>query len=165
MLLEKNNKKIFFIHIPRTSGRYITNLFFKNGFKSFELNNFNLYKGIEERHLHHTYLKEFDSYNTNKKLTVVRDPLSRFVSAATIDMYLNKDSRHNFKLETIKNVLDYIEFQQTRASFHNNWFRPQYEFISKDCKIWKLENKINNKFLNFIKKKYDINLNLHDISC
>jgi hypothetical protein len=162
MLLEKNKEKIFFVHIPRTGGRYATNMFLKNGFKTFELYGYSLYKGIEDRHLHHEYLKEFDCYNNTQKFAIVRDPLSRFIGAATVDMSLNKNL-HNLKLTTTKDVLNYIQFQQNRYSFFNNWFRPQYEFVSKDCKIWKLENGLKDNFLSFIKKEYNINLKFYDI--
>jgi len=130
MLLKKNKNKIFFVHIPRTGGRYITNLFMRNGFEFLSCDEFSFVKGINQRHLHHDLLQNFNIYNNNKKFTIVRNPLSRFVSATSVDMDTNRN-KHKFKLNTVNNVIEYIKFQQERYSYSINWFRPQHEFISK----------------------------------
>ena len=161
MLLKKKKNKIFFVHIPRTGGRYITNLFIRNNFILTPFNDYGFYKGIDERHLHHEYLKDFDIYNKTKKLVIVRNPLDRFLSACSVDMNLNA-KKHKFKLNSVKNVIDYIKFQQDRYSFYINWFRPQYEFVFKNSYIWKYEDEFKDNFINFINKKFNINLIVDD---
>lgn len=159
MLFKKNKESIFFIHVPRTGGRYVTNLFIRNDFSliPFYQDGYNFYKGIDDRHLHHEYLKDFNIYNKSKKLVIVRDPLKRFISAASVDININKE-KHKFKLNNIENVIDYIKFQQDRYSFYINWFRPQHEFVSKDCFIWKHEDGLETNFINFIYKNFNISL-------
>jgi len=157
MLLKKNKNKIFFVHIPRTGGRYITNLFMRNGFEFLSCDEFSFVKGINQRHLHHDLLQNFNIYNNNKKFTIVRNPLSRFVSATSVDMDTNRN-KHKFKLNTVNNVIEYIKFQQERYSYSINWFRPQHEFISKDCLIWRYEDNFKEDFTNFIFKNFKIDL-------
>jgi hypothetical protein len=157
MLLKKNKNKIFFVHIPRTGGRYVTNLFMRNGFDFLFCDEFSFFKGINQRHLHHNYLKNFSVYKNNKKLAIIRDPLNRFISAASVDMDTNRD-KHKFKLNTVDNVIEYIKFQQERYSYSTNWFRPQHEFISDDCFIWRYEDSFKKNFNNFIYKNFKVDL-------
>ena len=157
MLLKKNKNKVFFVHIPRTGGRYVINLFMRNGFEFLSCDKFGFVKGVDQRHLHHDLLKNFNSYINNKKLTIIRDPLSRFVSAASVDMNINKN-KHKFKLNTVDNVIEYIKFQQERYSYCTNWFKPQHEFISDDCFIWRYEDDFKKDFTNFIYKNFKVNL-------
>lgn len=154
----KNNLNFYFVHIPRTGGRYVKKLLLLNKFKS----NFNCeghvkYKGIEIMHLQHELLIDFHIYKQSKKFTIVRNPLSRFISATNIDLNLNPFFK--CKLNTVNQVLDYITYQQNGGSFHNNWFKPQYEFISEDCLVWKFENGFNKNFKTFLLDKLNININ------
>jgi len=162
MLLKKNNTEFFFVHIPRTAGRYVSKLFEKNNFKFADLSSFEKYCGVEKVHLHHDLLKDFDKYNKSKKFTIVRDPLEKFISAATIDLGLNKK---NFSLEfdSIQNILNYVKLNNEKSS--NNWFRPQHEFISEDCKIWKYEDGFFNKFSKFIFDNFNIQIKFFDVDC
>jgi len=162
MLLKKNNIEIFFVHIPRTAGRYVTNLLKSNNFQPISLDTRENYNGIEEIHLHHKLLNHFDEYNRSKKLTIVRDPLNKFVSSATIDIGLHKRNS-NLEFNSVENIISYINLQKNKYSFHTNWFRPQHEFISKDCKIWKYENGFKDDFIKFLKKNFNIEINICEV--
>jgi len=163
MLLKKNNVEIFFVHIPRTAGRYVSNLFINNNFKSIQLDSYEKYNGIEERHLHHDLLKCFDKYNKSKKFTIIRNPLERFISSVTIDMGLNKNHK-SFDFSLIENIIEYVDLNKSRYSFHNNWFRSQHEFISKDCKIWRYEDGFGDSFVKFIKNSFNIKIELCEVN-
>ena len=80
MLLSNDRIKLFFVHIPRTAGRYVKNLFISNNFKEINLTKSLFYKGIESIHLHDDLLKNFKEYNQNKKFTIIRNPLKRLQS-------------------------------------------------------------------------------------
>jgi hypothetical protein len=146
----KDDLNLYFVHIPRTGGRYVKELFLSNGFKS----NFNCpgeicYKGLEIMHLHDSLLNDFNIYKNSKKFTIVRNPLTRFISAASIDLNLNFSI--NWKLDTVINVLDYITFQKNGSGSHrNNWFRPQWEFVNENCIVWKYEDGFDKNFKNFL---------------
>jgi hypothetical protein len=160
MLLKKENKKIYFIHIPRTGGRFVDNLFQTNGYEK-RNNNIVRFKDLQWMHLHYKYLKDFTFFKNNFKFTVVRDPFARFMSAAKIEMHVGYEY-HGFNLKTVDDVLDYIHLQKFGPSWHNNWFRPQVDFIGDDVKVWKYEYGFKEDFLKFIKDNFDIDLIWHD---
>ena len=157
MLLKKNNVEIFFVHIPRTAGRHIAKIFEKNNFKLADLSSYEKYNRIEKRHLHHELLTDFDVYNKSKKFTIVRNPLDKFISSATIDIGKHKKNP-NSEFDTIENIINYVKLQKNKISFHNNWFRSQHEFISEDCKIWKYEDGFTDKFNKFIFDNFNIQI-------
>lgn len=149
MLLSNDRIKLFFVHIPRTAGRYVKNLFISNNFKEINLTKSLFYKGIESIHLHDDLLKNFKEYNQNKKFTIIRNPLKRLQSI------LSTVSIHEKILNNEKELEEYISFKLPR--FHMvNWIRPQYEFINNECKIWKFENGFGTNFLKWIKDEFDI---------
>ena len=107
----KDNLNFFFVHIPRTGGRYVKELLLSNQFKSdFNCPGKVFYKNIEIMHLHESLLNDFNMYKKSKKFSVVRNPLSRFISATSIDLSYNR--YFDWKLNTVDNVLDYITFQK-----------------------------------------------------
>jgi len=154
----KEGLNIYFVHIPRTGGRYVKKLLLSNQFKSnFDCPAEIYYKGIELMHLHESLLNDFNIYKNSKKFTIVRDPLSRFISAARIDLDLHFSL--NWKLDTVDNVLDYITFQKNGlGSFGNNWFRPQWEFVNENCLVWRFEDGFGENFKNFLLDKLNISL-------
>jgi hypothetical protein len=162
----KDDSNVYFVHIPRTGGRYVKELLLSNQFK----NNFNgyhcfgttRYKGIEIMHLTHELLMDFNTYKELKKFTIVRNPLNRFISAAKVELSLNSSPPFYWELNTVNNVLDYITYQQNAASYHNNWFKPQYEFVSNDCFFWKLENGFGENFQKFLLE--NLNIKLHNLN-
>ena len=160
MLFQKENKKIYFIHIPRTGGRWVQNLFEQNNFSK-NLNNHFPYKNLEFMHLHHELLCNFNFYNNNKKFTIVRNPLNRFLSFAKFEMYEHA-KQHEFRLKTTEDVIDYIELCSKGHYYRCNWLRPQSEFVSKNCKVYKFEDGLNNNFLQFLKINFNIKLDYFD---
>lgn len=160
----KDDLNVYFVHIPRTGGRYVKKLLLSNHFKS----NFNCpgktyYKGIEVMHLHESLLNEFNVYKNSKKFTIVRNPLSRFISAASIDLNVNLSI--NWKFDTVNNVLDYITFQKNgHGSCTNNWFRSQWEFVSENCLVWKFEDGFGENFKNFLLDKLNLSLSNLNVS-
>jgi hypothetical protein len=145
MFFQKEDKKIFFVHIPRTGGRFIKSLFFSNKFKT-EFT-YSIYKGVENHHLHHSLLKDFEEYNHNPKFTVVRNPYERTRSILSIIKRRNNTDKN---LEILLNSLLNKDI--------NNWLRPQSEFIGKDCKIWKYENSFKKNFINWLNNNFNLKL-------
>ena len=156
MLFEKEDKKIYFVHIPRTGGRFVQNLLLQNKFLVNIDANFP-YEKYEFMHLHHELLCNFNFYNNNKKFTIVRNPLDRFLSIAKFDMYYNGPD-HKFRLKTKEDVIDYIELCSKGHLRNDNWLRPQSDFIGEDCKVYKYEDGLKENFLQFLKINFDIKL-------
>lgn len=142
MFFYKENKKIFFVHIPRTGGRFIKSLFLSNKFKTGFI--YSIYKGVENHHLHHILLKDFKEYNHNSKFTVIRNPYERTRSILSII------KKNNFEknLESLLNSLPNKSI--------NNWLRPQCEFIGKNCKVWKYEKGLRKKFIDWLNDNFNL---------
>lgn len=145
MFFKKEDKKIFFVHIPRTGGRFIKALLLSNKFKTEFI--YTIYKGIENHHLHHNLLIDFKEYNDNPKFTIIRNPYERTRSILSIIKRRNNTEKN---LEVLLNSL----FNKNI----NNWLRPQSEFIGKDCKIWKYENNFKKNFINWLNNNFNLNL-------
>ena len=86
------NKNIYFVHVPRTGGRYITNLF-KINKHEVSLDAFNTkWKNKEIGHLTYPDYEVYLNFLKCTKFAVIRDPITRFLSAINSDVKLNKDT-------------------------------------------------------------------------
>ena len=137
------NKKIYFIHIPRTGGQYIKGMLYNN-FDNLDHNNYNrFYKDKESPHLTYPEYHEFINYIPVKHFTIVRNPLDRIISVLKIYNKFNEE-----KLDMIfKNQSSFDDFVNlTISNCNGNWFMPQVRFINHQTKIWKFEDKFNDEF-------------------
>jgi len=149
------NKKIFFVHIPRTAGRYVGYLLNKNGYLCYHNNNLIHFKEKEIQHL--TY-PEHDIYllqNPFKKFTITREPIDRCISALTSFAKINED-----KIEQIFKSQDSFDsfVNESRVNDETNWFVPQVHFIDYKTKIWRYENKLFSSFYKWLYKNFDIEI-------
>ena len=125
------NDNVFFIHIPRTGGRYLKQLLY---------NNFNCKeKIIHDKiypHWHYPiYLKIDNELNGNPKFfTVLRDPFEKILSQLKIE--IKRDKNILDKLKDRNYFFDYIEWQRSVNSYENNWYRPQCDFVTNNTYIW-----------------------------
>lgn len=153
------NNKIFFIHIPRTAGRYVKTLF-KNNSDVCEFYTFDkLLNGIVIGHLHYPNFEQLFNFKNVIKFTVVREPVDRFISTLTaLDNVSSKETE--LKNKIFKNQNCFNKFvNETILNSDNNWFRPQVNFIDNETKIWKYENGFENNFIDWIKKISNFNIN------
>lgn len=144
MFFQKEDKKIFFVHNPRTGGRFVKSLLFNNNYKFISYHNNDFYKGIETLHLHHDLLKDFNEYNDNFKFTIFRNPYEKIRSILSI---IKKNNFEN-NLESLLNSLPNKSI--------NNWLRPQCDFIGKNCKVWKYEKGLKNKFIDWLNDNFNL---------
>ena len=157
MFLKKGENKLFFVHIPRSGGRYIKYLFKDlNEYECLYGTN-DKYKGVEEMHLHLKLLKELPEYKSTPKFTVVRDPLGRFISMMAADFSLNNHLNKKLIVSDLRVFKLYLkETSSIYRCYFTNWFKPQYEFIGKDCKIWRYEDGFGKSFHDFLYKEFNI---------
>tara|TARA_Y100000114_G_C11653742_1_gene275539 strand:- start:87 stop:665 length:579 start_codon:yes stop_codon:yes gene_type:complete len=149
------NNKVYFIHIPRTAGRFVH--------KSLELSNqkikifdFNfIFREKEAPHLTYPEYCLLTNYRSFKKFCIVRDPVDRFISMV----------RGTWKLdeEKISNMLSSQScFDEAVSNLYlnnrTNWFAPQINFIDYKTKIWRFEDNFNNKFIDWLSHNFDINI-------
>lgn len=162
MIIKINNKKILFIHIPKTGGSSIETFF--SNYMNINLKKIHFNKDIlwgrergknklEYRHLTMKQVFEFLNYSINDFdgiFTIVREPIKRFQSFCN---WKNKDPNTIItKINNINNI--------------NNWtkcfFLSQYNYIEgyeKYIKIYKFEDGIN-IIINKIIKDYNLDIQL-----
>jgi hypothetical protein len=134
------NKKILFIHIPKTGGTYI-----ENKLKKYDEYNLFGYSNDFQSYLQHfTYIQYIEilktQINVYNKFTIIRNPYDRLYSAYkqkfnnTSDPYLiNMMKSYDFK-DFVLNKLENLLINRHNNSYRGNitHILPQIEFI-KDC--------------------------------
>tara|TARA_R110002167_G_scaffold67783_1_gene191468 strand:- start:81 stop:698 length:618 start_codon:yes stop_codon:yes gene_type:complete len=155
------DNKYMYIHIPRTGGRYISQLFIKNNYKcdmfKFE-NNFHdkiKNKKIHVPHLEYPYFLNFIHNKNILNFTVVRDPVDRFKSILKgYYGYYNKDmDKFNKKIKEI--FLNFNEYVNSKiVTEQANWHVPQINFIGSNTEIWFYEKGLGKNFIKWLYKKY-----------
>ena len=76
---KETRKRFFFIHVPRTAGRFLQENIKQNGFEP-EQSIWKAIDGVETAHLHRElYEKNLDVENI-PHISIVRDPLERYIS-------------------------------------------------------------------------------------
>lgn len=164
------NKKILFIHIPKTGGTSLETYLSRNeemliyhNKTSKILYNFDEINGISLQHL--TYkdiLKNKEKFKLNfnniKIISIVRNPYERIISDLIFFKIINLNTHPNKVYKRMKN---YIFSPNEKFDNHN---LQQYCFlinnnneIEKKIKIFKCEN-LNNELINYGFKDFDLAL-------
>jgi hypothetical protein len=157
-----NNSYAYFIHIPRTGGRFVNSIFIDDSnYFTFYKNYANLYRNKEIPHLTYPHYLDLDKFFLNydniikcnikniNHFTTVRNPFDRFKSQIKAFLMCEKDLSDIANLNK-KELIGLID--NTIKNIKNNWFVPQSSFISPQTKIWKFENGYNLEFVNWIEK-------------
>jgi hypothetical protein len=158
----KNQTSTYHIHIPRTGGRFVTQMLVANNYKVYHTDDddfeFRIYGHIL-MHLHYPLYEYLEGVGAAIQFAVVRNPFDRFVSSLSI-LSIKRNYSENF----IKNFDDYnflsnfIEHENMLSHYHNNWFRPQHEFLNKKVKLWKYENKLSKDFIHWLNNMLNDNI-------
>jgi hypothetical protein len=165
MLIFKNNiDPLYFIHIPRTAGRYLRELFVNNEYIINHCNFGELLYGKEIPHLQYPFYSKFTNYGKINQFTIVRNPVDRFISMFCANLIkdnliLNKKMLNNKFL-----LFKFLENNINYVNFNTNWFLPQHHFINYNCKIWKLENGLDNKFYKWMESNFKVKFKIKNIN-
>lgn len=186
-LASTKNISIHHVHIPRTGGTYINELFKMNDLildyfwgtewpntdemilseKVDETTNFlrsDTFMGIDVRFLHNPMYFELsdDFKNVDHRFAVVRDPYDRFISALACSCL---SSEQNYNLPRVLKDLEdrdyffkFMKIMREKIIYRTNFFRPMVEFITEDTKIYKFENGLYENFLNWFEENFNIKL-------
>tara|TARA_A100000171_G_C2056526_1_gene107796 strand:- start:54 stop:635 length:582 start_codon:yes stop_codon:yes gene_type:complete len=144
------NNSVYFIHIPRTGGRFIRELFYENNY-NLNFDNFNNIKTKNgDKELTHLAYPEYTRlFNKTdiKCFAVIRDPLTRFKSFL-------KDKRLDLE-KIFYNKYSFLEFVNDQIMLNNsNWYLPQVNFITKNTFLWKYEKGLNKGFFDWLHKNF-----------
>ena len=158
LIYHKDIDPVYFIHIPRTGGRYLIELFIKN---KYTVSNFLFkehYQNKEIPHLHYPYYNKFTNNGKIKQFCIVRNPLDRFISMFCASLIKDKLNIDKDKILNDKFFLfEFIENNINNFNYGTNWFLPQHFFLNHNCKIWKLEDGLDKHFYKWIKVNFGIN--------
>jgi hypothetical protein len=161
------DRKIAFIHIPKTAGQSIEDLF------EFELDNHHYFGNNNGHDFSHCTIKNMQSkidISNFFKFSFVRNPFDRLVS----EFFYRSELKHNWVFKRLKmkkySFEDFVNgFYEYKLSFDINkssdesHFYSQFEFVCIDNKIsvdflGRFENFKND--ISILKKKFNINKNI-----
>jgi len=136
------NKSIYFVHIPRTGGRYVKELIKFNNHICV-LGDYVQWNNKEVSHLCFPDYEVFLNFLECQKFTVVRDPVDRFVSGINSDVRLNEKTINKMlkSQESLNQYLNNIIYNDL-----SNRYLPQINFLNKDIKIYKYEEGFEENF-------------------
>ena len=160
-------KRFFFAHIPRTAGRFIeTNLLVKNKFswdddwEKFGIKRmYESYKGIELGHFHREYYEKYLDCADIPHVSVIRNPIDRFISAS---LYINRvygqSAEGTYTEESTQQCQELMEdenyFWTMLENFpcdeSKNWYRSQLDFLSDKTNIWRFEDGFKDEFVSWL---------------
>ena len=159
----KTHGRFFFIHIPRTAGRFLVENFWLNDYdiehhltneriKTKEIPDYlwTPVEGVEISHTHYSLYNKWKSIKDLPSITVVRNPIDRFFSASGRIASSLPSSFENWT--TYKNFFSKKE--------KHNWWRPQHEFVSPHTNIWKYEDGFGKNFCDWINNILPINFSI-----
>ena len=126
-------KRFFFIHIPKTAGRFLQQNFINNNFEP-EQNIWNWIDGIETAHFHRELYQKHLNIKDIKHVTIVRDPLQRYLSLKT----------HNYPDS-------------------KNWLRPQVDYVTEETNIWKFEHGFDEKFSTWLSEVLETHIKIKEL--
>lgn len=167
-IVKQGDKSFYFIHIPRTGGRYVKGMFENSSNIEIERfkNNQTTFYNICVLHLHYPLYLDYFSLNENDipHIAIVRNPYDKFFSAIKYMHFLFGFDYKSF-LNDKKRFLDFTSRQISFNSAHNNWFLPQHKFTSPKTHFWNYENGFGKKFTDWIFDITKIKIDLPDSNC
>ena len=147
----KTGKRFLFVHIPRTAGRFVEQNLEAQGwvwdddvavdkqYKSME--------GIEVAHFHREYYEKFLNVEDIPHVSIVRNPIDRFISAS---IYLTRCYGDDIQ----EAMEDPMMFSSMLFNFplseSLNWYRPMVDFMSEKTHIWKFEDGFGEGFASWL---------------
>ena len=156
LISERDNKKAFFIHIPRTGGRCVTNFICNNGYNVSFNNMLEEKFNVSIPHLHYPYCMFLVNFEEIPQFTIVRNPLDRFISAFSIMLKkytLIKNNKFLLNRNLLFEVINAIILETS-----DNFLRPQHHFIGPNCKFWKIEDGLGENFINWLEINFNLKL-------
>ena len=172
-IFRTNNKDILFIHIPKTGGTSVEKFFNANRFavlfyddagnKTQYLNSLNNLTKCSPQHMHGDLFKAyFDLSKFSSIFMMVRHPVERIVSEYNWRMRIAKiEKTKNTEINTWIN--EALQAYSSNPYIYDNHLRPQWHFLLDNCKVFKLEDKMNFEWVESIEKHCDIKFQIREV--
>ena len=133
-----SGKRIHFIHIPRTGGRFIDKNLLVNDFKQ-EHSTQGTIEGSDVIHLHRELYEKHLDVKGIPHIAIIRNPIDRFISSSIFLKRMYGDIQEAME--------DSIMFSTMIQNFPlpdeyttPSWLRPQSDFLTEDTHVWKFED-------------------------
>lgn len=181
MLYQYLDTQLVFIHIPRTGGRHVNEILSCNidcvfhsydqynamfgGSKLLTLNSSFAHSSISQ-------MKYLIDPLPDYRFSVIRNPLDKFKSSfgnekyhlfantilavSSYDEFVYYMERESFKYSLHHELKHVFGFKNT----YDKFFVPQVDFIDNSVKLWKFENRFNEKFYTWVLDKFNVPLNI-----
>lgn len=163
-IFKQGNNKCYFIHIPRTGGRYVSSLF--ENTKNIECEHHKInekrIQNIDVTHLHYPLYNFYLGVKDIPHITIVRNPCNKFHSCIKSMFYVHGLDYNNI-LSHWENFQEFVLTEINVSSFHNNWFLPQYNFFSPKTFFWKYEWGFGDNFKSWVYEKTNIELDIKNV--
>ncbi len=147
----ESGKRLLFIHIPRTAGRFVEWNLVEQGWDwDDKVGVDNMYKsveGIELAHFHKEFYEKYLDVKDIPHISIVRNPIDRFISASIwLTRLYGDDIQESMEDPMMFSSMIY----NFPASESLNWYRPQVDFLSDKTHVWRFEDGIGYEFSNWI---------------
>ena len=153
-------KRIYFIHIPRTAGRFIGKNLLLNEFKLEETNT-KFVEGVEIVHFHRKLYEKHLRVRGSPHFTIVRNPIDRFRSSFfNLKFMPGCGDGQVTNISAIMNDMDSL-VNDIRTY---NWYRPMVDFVTEKTHVWRFEDGFGNDFFSWLSGIVGIDVNLKNTS-
>lgn len=143
LLIEPSERKLLFIHIPKTAGTSLKSKIKKNVNIAFNFE-FKNELPCPPQHFHYELLQRLGITElSNESFAIVRHPLARFISEYSYRKRVDKKFRY-IDLLTFSLFIQ-KSFEKNKYIFSNH-IRPQTEFLGPKTKIFKVEDGLEEVF-------------------
>lgn len=164
-IFKQGDNSCYFIHIPRTGGRYVSSLFENSDGVQCSHHQINTERvnGIDVTHLHYPLYDLHFNVSKIPHIAVVRNPYDKFQSSIK-NMYYIHGLNYNNILNTEDKFLEFVHSEILNTSYHNNWFLPQNKFISPNTHVWKYEWGFGTRFKKWVYEKTKIDISIKKVT-
>ena len=158
----ESGKRFLFVHIPRTAGRFVEQNLEAQGWEwekidekiklsrrhdSSKVRMYDSVEGIEIAHFHKEYYEKYLDVKDIPHVSIVRNPIDRFISASIWLTRLYGDDIQEAMEDPVSFNSMLFNFPMPESV---NWYRPMVDFMSDKTEIWKFEDGMGTKFSNWI---------------
>ena len=170
---EPTGKRFFFVHIPRTAGRFVEynlvcvdknecmwdqdeNDKFNTGFGIMSV-----VHGAEVAHYHKEHYDKYLDVEGIPHFSIVRNPIDRFISGS---MYIKRKYGDDIQELMEDEMYFYSMLENMPVKESVNWYRPMVDFMSEKTHIWKFEDGFGDDFVSWLSGIIGIDLEFeHDV--
>ena len=158
-IFEISGKRILFIHVPKTGGTSLFAALEKFGTITFDRGFKENKKKFSERHAHKALIhSNIIDTRFDYVFMITRDPVDRIISEYRYQC--RKPGLHRSKVMGFGLWLDYsLYWAKKNRGYRDNHFRPQSEFATLGCEIFRLEDGLE-FVINSINQKLGLSIEL-----